>query len=422
MKHRLNFNNIVNKDSLILFIILYSSLILGFIFNEDSNGGAYVDYINQDVIVNKFRENFINSFLNYDNFTTRHSPILISLISLLKKINIHQDIIRIIHLHLCLVLPISFYLILENKYSLEIKDKKKFLLITGLIFLSPTFRSLSIWPDSRILGLTFFLISILFFLKFNKKKSLKYVYLNICFYTVASYLSPNFAVFSIFFFYKYLKFFGVSKSLIKIAIINIFLSLPALYYIFYLDINFLNKSAAVNDDSIESIFFNNIFNQILIIPTIFLFYLLPFLSFKIINLNFYKLKKTILISLPFFLISIYFFDYNYFYTGGGIFFKISNFILGNNNLFYPIAFVSIVLIINLIIEKLDNLIIFILLILSNPQITIYHKYYDPLLVCLFFSIFSFKINLNIQSLNLRLVFIYFYFLIFLFMGILKRYI
>ena len=246
-----------------------------------------------------------------------------------------------------------------------------------MVLLSPTFRSLSIWPDSRILGLTFFLISILFFLKFNKKKSLKYVYLNICFYTMASYLSPNFAVFSIFFFYKYLKFFGVSKSLIKIIIINIFLSLPALYYIFYLDINFLNKSAAVNDDSIESIFFNNIFNQILIIPTIFLFYLLPFLIFKIINLNFYKLKKSIIISLPFFLISIYFFDYNYSYTGGGIFFKISNFILGNNNLFYPIAFVSMVLIINLIIEKLDNLIIFILLILSNPQITIYHKYYDP---------------------------------------------
>lgn len=422
MKYKLNFNNIINKDSLILFIILYSSLILGFIFNEDSNGGAYLDYINQDIIVNKFRDNFINSFLNYDDFTTRHSPILISLISLFKKINIHQDIIRIIHLHLCLVLPITFYLILENKYSLEIKDKKKFLLITGLVFLSPTFRSLSIWPDSRILGLTFFLISILFFLKFYKKKSLKYVYLNICFYTMASYLSPNFAIFSIFFFYKYFKFFGVSKSLIKIIIINIFLSLPALYYIFYLDINFLNKSAAVNDDSIESIFFNNIFNQILIIPTIFLFYLLPFLIFKIINLNLYKLKKTILISLPFFLISIYFFDYNYSYTGGGIFFKISNFILDNNNLFYPIAFVSMVLIINLIIEKLDNLIIFILLILSNPQITIYHKYYDPLLVCLFFSIFSFKINLNIQSLNLRLVFIYFYFLIFLFMGILKRYI
>ena len=91
-------------------------------------------------------------------------------------------------------------------------------------------------------------------------------------------------------------------------------------------------------------------------------------------------------------------------------------------MFYPIAFVSMVLIINLIIEKLDNLIIFILLILSNPQITIYHKYYDPLLVCIFFSIFSFKINLNVKSFNLKLFFIYFYFLIFLFMGILKKYI
>ena len=134
---------------------------MGFIFNEDSNGGAYLDYVNQDIIVNKFRDNFINSFLNYDDFTTRHSPILISLISLL-KINIHQDIIRIIYLHLCLVLPITFYLILENKYPLEIKDKKIFI-NNWIGILSPTFRSLSIWPDSRILGLTFFLISILFF-------------------------------------------------------------------------------------------------------------------------------------------------------------------------------------------------------------------------------------------------------------------
>ena len=421
MINKLNLNNVVNKHSVILFIILYSSLILGFIFNEDSNGGAYLDYINQDIIVNKFNENFIDSFLNYDDFTTRHSPVLITLLSLLKKINIDQDIIRIIYLHLCLILPITFYLILENQYSLKIKNKKIFFFIIGLVFLSPTFRSLSIWPDSRILGLTFFLISILFFFEFCKKKSLKYAYLNICFYTIASYLSPNFAVFSIFFFYKYLKFFGITKNLLGIILINIFLSLPALYYIFYLDINFLNKSAAVNDDSIENIFFNNIFNQILIIPTIFLFYLLPFLIFKIINLNFYILKKTIVISLPIFFICIYFFDYSYSYTGGGIFFKISNFILKNNNLFYPIAFVSLVLIINLIIQKLDNLIIFILLILSNPQITIYHKYYDPLLICLFFSIFSFKINLKVRSINLKFIFIYFYFLIFLFMGILKKY-
>ena len=32
--------------------------------------------------------------------------------------------------------------------------------------------------------------------------------------------------------------------------------------------------------------------------------------------------------------------------------------------------------------------------LSNPQLSIYHKYYDPLLIFLFFTLFEFKINKN----------------------------
>ena len=422
MNFRLNLIKINYGYSLLIFILLYSSLIFGFFFNEDSNGGAYLDYINQDIIVNKFKENFFLSLLSYDEFTTRHSPVLIALISVLKKINFSEEFIRFLHLNTCLILPITFYYILKNKFSHNNHNKNLFCLLVGLIFLSPTYRSLSIWPDSRLLGLSFFVLSILFFIKFNNNKSIKYVYLNIVSYTIASYLSPNFSVFSIFFFYKYFKFFGLSKKLFEIIIINIILSLPAFYFIFYLDINFLNKSAAVNYVNVKSIFFKNIFNQILFIPTIFLFYLLPFLYFKIINFNKVNLRKSLTISLALFVVSVYFFDYNFTYTGGGIFFKISYYIFKNNILFYIIALISLVIVISFIIEKLDNLIIFVLLILSNPQITIYHKYYDPLLIILFFSLFCFKTNLKKLSINTKTVLIYFYFLIFLLMGIFKGHI
>ena len=54
---------------------------------------------------------------------------------------------------------------------------------------------------------------------------------------------------------------------------------------FILDINFLNKSAAVNIDSDDKIFFNNIFNDILITFSITLFYLLPFLIVKLIKIE-----------------------------------------------------------------------------------------------------------------------------------------
>ena len=50
-------------------------------------------------------------------------------------------------------------------------DKNIFLLFVSLIFLSPTFRSLSIWPDSRLSGLLIFTIGIFFYLKFLDQKN-----------------------------------------------------------------------------------------------------------------------------------------------------------------------------------------------------------------------------------------------------------
>ena len=71
------------------FIILYLSLYLSLYLGEDSTGGAFYDYLNQKKIVDEFVKNFNYAFFNYDNlqYTTRHSPILISIISILSKAN-----------------------------------------------------------------------------------------------------------------------------------------------------------------------------------------------------------------------------------------------------------------------------------------------------------------------------------------------
>ena len=34
---------------------------MGFLFNENSSGGAYKDFINQSIVVNAFSENFIQT-------------------------------------------------------------------------------------------------------------------------------------------------------------------------------------------------------------------------------------------------------------------------------------------------------------------------------------------------------------------------
>ena len=196
-------------------------------------------------------------------------------------------------------------------------------------------------------------------------------------------------MFSIFYFYFFFLEYKFSKKLFYIILINIFLALPAFLYLFSLENIFLFKSATPSG-SIK-IDYLNYSNKILIISTIILFYILPFLfvkSFKINYLNF----KILIIA---FLLSILFiskFNYDFNLNGGGIFFQISNFFFDNNYFFFLICILSLFVILNILKISNINLLLIFLLLLSNPQYTIYHKYYDPLMLILFTLLFELKIN------------------------------
>ena len=172
---------------------------------ENSTGGAISDYINQKKASQAFASKFLETFYDYDKYGTRHSPILIIFLSFFEKIKLPDILIRLIHLHLTLLLPFIFYKSLTIKFN-EI-DKKILLFLSSLIFLSPTFRSLAIWPDSRLLGLVLFTLSIYYFLKFEESKNFKFVVYNVIFLAFSSYISPNFSVFSIFFLIKFIFYF-----------------------------------------------------------------------------------------------------------------------------------------------------------------------------------------------------------------------
>ena len=100
---------------LIFFVLLYTSIIISLVFNEDSTGGAFRDYVNQKKISEDFAINFKNTFLNFDQYSTRHSPVLIIFLSFFEKIKLDDNLIRLIHLHLCLLLPVVFFSSLINK-------------------------------------------------------------------------------------------------------------------------------------------------------------------------------------------------------------------------------------------------------------------------------------------------------------------
>ena len=369
-------------------IILYFSLLIGFYYNENSTGGALIDYFHQKQISISFSNNFLNTFLNFDETRTRHSPVLIILLSFLEKFQVNDLLIRLINLHICLILPIIFYRCLEIKfYNI---DKKYLILLSGLIFLSPTFRSLSIWPDSRIWGLLFFSFSIYYFLLYKKHKNFSNCIYVVIFYTISSYFSPNFSVFSIYFMFYFFKELNI-KEIVKLLILNILLSFPAFYYIFVLDINFMFSATAVPGGAGDAD--NNIFNKILIISSIIIFYMIPFLISKSVNIKFKNIKIVNLIFLLIlFCTSLYFFNYKFEYTGGGVFFKISNFMFDNNLFFFIFVIFSLILNYLIFSSSLNNILIILLLILNNPQLTIYHKYYDPFLLILFLTLFDLDLN------------------------------
>jgi len=410
-------NNAYLKET-IFFLFLYLTLIISFILGENSTGGAIQDYINQKNASQGFASEFLKTLNEYDTFETRHSPVLIIFLSLFEKINLPDTLIRLIHLHLCLFLPFIFFKCLTIKFKKI--DRKILIFLSCLIFLSPTFRSLAIWPDSRLIGLTLFTLSIYYFLKFEENKNLKFAIYNVITLGLSAYVSPNFSVFSIFFIVRFIFYYSFfSKQILYLIIINLFLAYPAFYYVFVLDINFLLQSAAIGIGGNETKIFNNLFNDILITFSIIFFYLTPFIFLKIIKINNIFNIKNISISLIIFLICILNFDYNYSFSGGGIFFKLSNYIFNNNYLFYFVSFFAILIICSLISENYINILIFTLIILNNPQYTIYHKYFDPFILIVFLTIFTFNLDLKKVFYAKNYLLILVYFLVFLIMSNIK---
>ncbi|WP_440934850.1 hypothetical protein, partial [Candidatus Pelagibacter sp.] len=372
-------------------LFFYISLIIGFILGEDLNGGAKSDFIFYENIISNFSNNFKDSFLNYEKFNERHSPIMIIFLSLLTKINFDIELIRLINLHINLLTIYFFFKCLNLKFYQV--NKNYLYLISLVVFVSPTFRSLSIWPDSRAVGLLFFVISVKYFLEFQNSKKFNLALKNIFFLSVASYFSPNFSVFSIYFFYYFLKINDFKKVLIFV-LSNCLLALPAIYYIFILKVNFINlgltpgSSETLLPNSIEF----NISNKILCVTSIIFFYTIPVIFGR--NINFPINIKNFVLCIIFFiiyLICITSFNYKVNFTGGGVFLHISNFFFKNNFLFFIICLISFYF---LFIKNFNfnNLSIIFLLIISNPQLTIYHKYYDPLVLILIFTLFNFKIK------------------------------
>ena len=124
-----------------------------------------------------------------------------------------------------------------------------------------------------------------------------------------------------------------------------------------------------------------------------------------------------------FLFIIFFFDFSASYeltnSGGGIFYNLSNFLFQNDYLLFLLCFITYLYLLKIFTTNKANLIIFLCLVLSNPQITIWQANFSPTLFIVIFLLFSGFIDKN----NLKyknLIISYFYFFSYLLLNLLIR--
>ena len=172
-------NNLLKKNFHILICFLsILSIYLGFFLDENITIGPKLDFEHTLAGAIQFEKDFIYTFLNFDkalddiNAATRISPIYLIIIFILNKILIDVDLLRFFLMNVIILNQLFFYKSLKLIFLKKNIDKKYLLILSCILYISPSFRANAIWPESAMVGLLFFTISIYFFLKFKIKKKI----------------------------------------------------------------------------------------------------------------------------------------------------------------------------------------------------------------------------------------------------------
>jgi len=408
-----------NKYIFIYIAFAIISFISAFIYGEDSLGGAYHDYKYHENYFFKFAYEFKKTILEYgNNYEVRNSPVFYILISLLVKFGF--NIFYLKYLNALIIIPLLFYFAKSLKIKYENISLNSQIIFLSIILLSPTVRSLAIHPYPLLWAICFFVISIYFYLKFEKSKNEKgklknalYCVLNL---SISSYLTPNFAIFIIFYGLKFFFEYKFSKKILIILFFSFFLSLPALFFLLWKDL-YIFQNEVYEISSLEKF---NLANKIVIISSIIFLFFLPFLK-KIktkLNLNyFFKSKKIVFISIVF-ITCVILFDFKM-GAGGGLFYQLSNFLFKNNFLLFFIFLLSLMFFNIFNLYNFNNLFIFSVLILYNLQYTIYYKYFDPILLFIFLFLFKFD-KRKIEGIDIVSKRYFLFYIIFLLINLFKN--
>ena len=402
----------IHQSNLLLYFGLSLTVLVGFYFGEDSSGsgGFIADFKNTWPVLNLIEK---KEYFNFSEYTV-HFPLHYYILYFFNSIIENKDGVRFVFSLISLVVPYLFFLILKEKFS-SISLNKLFF-ISQVIFLLPSFRSGAIWANTQISALIFFIISIIFYLKWfnsNSKVVNKYIIFQCIFLSLAVYSRQLYAIIFIFILYVYLIKLEF-KSFIKVSIIIFFLSLPGIFFVF------------LSPRTLTTTFDFNLINTFIVNTSIISFYLIPI--FLVYYLNSYKNLKIIenrkndyliiFFSSLLVILSSFYFNYNP-SLGGGFFIKLSMLFFQNLHFFFFTSIIGSILILFIFKEDRNSIVLFILLIFGLSSYQIFQKYFEPMIIILLFSIIVFRpINIILSSYKNICIF-KLYFLIYLFSAIIN---
>jgi hypothetical protein len=394
--------NIIKSSYLIFIIFIYIS---GFLWRENIAGAAETDFLKFTwPAVLSFKRDFIYSILNYGKFGEGSTPLFHILNAFINPFTYSQISFQGSIAFVSFLNVIIFSNIIEDKFKIKKIDAT---VCASIFLLLPFYRSSAFWGLTENLGWLFLLISIKYFLRLDRvlKKNFKLnIFLTCLFSSLALYTRPYLVFFPIF----VLCYFIVNKnykSLIYATIIYSLFSVPGLALLYTWGGSVFLGTGDNKINFIQD--YHNpkyILKNLIIFPSIFLFYFAPFKLIEALNREkLFTSKKIYLYIYLFILISIfslYYFDFFEYLKnmklGGGSILKINQFIFKENLIiFLLISFIGIITIIDLALLSKKNLILLcsVILIYCTPKF-IYQEYFEPLFIILFFLLFDLKANSN----------------------------
>ena len=392
----------LNKKILI-YLIFFGSLIASIILGENSSGGAEYDNLITKKYIETFQLNLNEGIELFKKDNQGHLPFFYILIANLNNL-FGEKFVNYLYLVISSLIPFVFYNVLKKNFSK--KNDNVLFLLSLIIFLSPYFRSSTVWITTDNLALLFFLLSINSFLstRIDKKNYLKNSFLCFFFLILASYIRQSYALFFILYFISIQSKLKLLENF-YILIFNFLLSIPALIWIFIV----------FKFEGIQSGYYwtSNIFINILVFTSLFFFYFFPFVLNKYSLRDFIKkISERKFLLMVFFSLSLsilIFINIPILSHGGGVFYKISK--VTNLNFITVFSMLGFLVLIcfNDLVKK--NYLIYLILIFSYPFIYVYQKYYDPLIFIVILSLVESKFIKDLienNKINIYLVLMYFF--------------